>query len=210
MTWTQQVETFAETAHVVGSMVAAIDDPTLPGLGEWDVHELAAHTLRALTTLESYLAQPAPTDEPPLADASAYFTAYLDVRRADPARTDAAVAERGRSAAAAQGLADIAARFGELATELIAPLQAAGPDRLVMSPWGAMRLTDYLRTRLFELVAHGLDLIAATGNTHRLPDTALRDALSLLVELAERRGLAPGLIRVLTGRHAGGVLPLVQ
>ena len=210
MSWAQQVDTFAETARAVGAIVVAIDDPSLPGLGAWDLHALAAHTLRAVTTLESYLSEPEPTGEPPLADASAYFSAYLDLRSADPVRVDAAVAERGRTGAAASTLPAIATDFTELSAALVPQLMSGGPDRLIASPWGAIRVGDYLRTRSFELVAHGLDLIAATGSDQRLPESALRDALSLLAEIANRRGLTPDLIRVLTGRDADGVLPLVQ
>lgn len=210
MTWARQVATFVATAKAVASIVDDIPDPTMPGLGEWDLHALAAHTLRALTTLQGYLGEPEPADEPPLADASAYFAAYLEMRSVDPVRVDTAVAERGRSGAAALSVADIARRFDDLAEALDAELTAAGPDRLIVTPWGAIRLGDYLRTRSFELVVHGLDLVAASGSTQRLPDASTHDALSLLTEIAHRRGLVPELIRTLTGRDGADVLPLLQ
>ncbi len=210
MSWNEQVASFTKTAHAVGLIAATIDDPTKPGLGEWDVHALAAHTLRALVTLETYLAEPAPADEPALADASAYFTSYLAVRSADPQRVDAAVAERGRTTAAATPMSDLASQFDVLAAAVQPLLLAAGPDRHVATPWGPMRLGDYLRTRSFELVVHGLDLAAATGTPAAIPEAALADTLRLLCEVSQRQGIAPDLIRALTGRTVPDVLPLLR
>jgi hypothetical protein len=210
MSWNEQVERFTETAHAVGLIAATVDDPTKPGLGEWDVHALAAHTLRALVTLETYLVEPAPADEPALADASAYFTSYLAVRSVDPQRVDAAVAERGRTTAAATPMSDLASHFDVLAATVEPLLIDAGPDRHVATPWGPMRLGDYLRTRSFELVVHGLDLAAATSAPAAIPEAALADTLQLLCEVSQRQGIAADLIRVLTGRSGPNVLPILQ
>ena len=61
-----------------------------PGLGEWDVRALVGHTSRALLTVETYLARPAPAAD--VASAADYF------RATRTAAAGAAVAARGRDA----------------------------------------------------------------------------------------------------------------
>ena len=65
-----------------------------------------------------------------------------------------------------------------------------------------MHLEQYLVTRIFELVVHGLDIGAATGRPYAPPAPALADALGLAVNVAVLRGRGADLLLALTGRRA--------
>jgi uncharacterized protein (TIGR03083 family) len=167
-----------------------------PGLGEWSVRDLVGHTSRALLTVEAYLDRPANGVELP--SAVAYYRRALD-GGGDPA----AVAQRGRDAGAALG-ADPAATVAEIADRVLRRLDAAAADALVATPFGGMRLIDYLPTRTFELTVHTCDLATAVGRPIEVPDMAARDSLHLLSALAAERGQTAPLLLAATGR---GPLP---
>ena len=84
-------EHFAEAAAAYATLVAAIatDQWRRRGLGEWDLRALVGHTSRSLVTVETYLGQPAATED--LTSPAAYLAAVATV---DPA----SVADRGRAA----------------------------------------------------------------------------------------------------------------
>jgi hypothetical protein len=67
-----------------------------------------------------------------------------------------------------------------------------------------MRLRDYLPTRTFELVVHGLDISLAVPVRWTPPLGALRSAVELATEVALRRGEGTLLLRLVTGREPGG------
>ena len=73
-------------------------------------------------------------------------------------------------------------------------------DHPVGTPWGEMRLADYLPTRTFELVVHTLDLVGAVGLVSRVPESALSVVLGLFAEAAARSGRAEELLMALAGR----------
>ena len=70
---------------------------------------------------------------------------------------------------------------------------------------GGMRLRDYLPTRTFELVVHGLDIAAAVPVRWTPPPAALAEAVALATEVAVRRGEGTILLRLITGREPGGL-----
>ena len=209
MRWDEQVDLFRETASSVVPLVVAIDDPVAPGLGEWTVIELAAHTMRALLTLERYVAG-APVDAPALDDAAAYVAAYL-AARSDDAGFDAAVAARGRDSVAAFG-DDAGAAFAAATDRVGDLLDGVDGSLVVATPIGSIRLTDYLRTRVMELVMHGMDLAAALAVEWHPPRPALTDTLRLLVEVAVRTERGEDLARLLGGRdgNPARVLPVIR
>ena len=140
----------------VGSVADAGDDVwTGPGLGEWTVRDLVGHTSRALSTIETYLADP--PDEIVVTDPVDYLLAVRQFPQGG-----AAIAERGRQAGAALG-SDPPAAVAALASRVRA-LVAATPDeaplRLVL---GGATLVTYLPTRTFELTVHTLDLARPVG-----------------------------------------------
>jgi uncharacterized protein (TIGR03083 family) len=178
---------YVDTVHVVG------DRWDRPGLGEWDVRALVGHTSRSFLTVESYLASPAGTVD--VASATDYYVATRGIA-AGPE-----VAQRGRDAGAALG-DDPAGAVAEIAGRVVPFVGTHDGTELLTTVAGGMRLADYLPTRTFELVVHGADLARALDLPAELPDTAARQALHLVTELALERGLAGALLLAATGRTA--------
>jgi uncharacterized protein (TIGR03083 family) len=184
--------TFAEAADVFAQLVRAIPPDAWdgPGLGEWDLRSLVGHTSRSLITVETYLGQPANSEDVP--SAAAYYSAISAV---DPA----AVAGRGREAGRALGDDPVAA-VRSLVPRVLALVQRA-ENPLITTVAGGMRLRTYLPTRTLELVVHGLDIATAVD----LPAPDYRPAvLSEVAEVAAGAAVLQGrgleLIRALTGR----------
>lgn len=187
-------DAFAEAASAFSTVVAALGPATWPrpGLGEWTIRDLVGHTSRALTTVEAYLAQPAPRIE--IEDAAGYYTAT---------RTGvdhAAVAERGRAAGADLG-SDPAAAVADLAARVAARVQAAPEDATVRTLVGGMRLDDYLPTRVLELTVHSLDILVAAGASPAFPDAPLRVTYRLVADLAADDPQGPAALLALAGRR---------
>lgn len=186
---------FGAAAEAVTALVATIpaDAWDGPGLGEWDLRALVGHTSRSLLTVESYLGQPAARED--LSTAEAYVAgATVTV---DPA----SIVQRGRDAGTALG-AEPAAAFAAIVTRVL-PLLDRDDDPLVSTIAGGMRLSVYLRTRLFELVVHGQDIADALGVA---PPAFSAEVWTAALELAARtavlRERGPELLRALTGRAA--------
>ncbi|WP_151081966.1 maleylpyruvate isomerase N-terminal domain-containing protein [Nocardioides cynanchi] len=177
----------------VGSVPVA--ELTCPGLGDWDLRSLVGHTSRSLVTVETYLDQPAEVVEVPTA-----ADYYLQIAATGAASGDAVV-ERGRVAGAALG--DDPARFvRDLATRVRIKLEGYDATYALSTIAGGMLLGEYLRTRTFELVVHGLDIGRACGVRPALGEDALLDAAGLAAEVAVRSGKGPDLLVALTGRGA--------
>jgi hypothetical protein len=178
-------------AQVARVPVAALAGP---GLGDWDLRALVGHTARSLVTVETYLAAPAAGVEVPTA--AAYYRA---IARAGGANT-AEITERGRAAGAALG-DDPAGHVRDLRDRVTALLPAYADDYTLVTIAGGMRLEEYLRTRVFELVVHGLDIAAATGVDPDFDDVPLLDATRLAAEIITLTGRAPELLSAVTGRR---------
>jgi uncharacterized protein (TIGR03083 family) len=167
-----------------------------PGLGDWDLRALVGHTARALVTVRTYLDQPA--DDVTVESAADYLA--LATRTAtDPA----AVLERGRAAGTALG-DDPAASVRDLAEEVLAKVADFGDGYVLTTIAGPMRLVDYLPTRTFELVVHGLDIGRATGLDPAYPEPLVAQAVALAGHVAVRTGRGPDLLLALTGRQPLG------
>jgi uncharacterized protein (TIGR03083 family) len=164
-----------------------------PGLGEWDLRALVGHTSRSLVTVETYLDQPA--DTVALPTAADY---YLRIA-ATGAASGGAVTERGRAAGAALG-DDPEGFVRGLSARVRAKLEAYDDAYVLTTIAGGMALGEYLRTRTFELVVHGLDIGRARGVEPALDEAALVDATTLAAEVAARSGHGPTLLPALTGR----------
>jgi Mycothiol maleylpyruvate isomerase N-terminal domain len=160
-------------------------------LGEWDVRALVGHTSRALVTVETYLARPAPSAE--IASAADYFRATRAVA-AGPA-----VVARGRDAGTALG-SDPAAAVAQIAERVLALVATQDGSALVTTAAGGMRIADYLPTRTFELAVHTADLTTVAGVPPDVPATAAAQALAIVAELAVVGGLAGPLLLAATGR----------
>ena len=188
---------FRDGAEAFTAVVDAIrpDQWELPGLGEWSVRDLTGHTSRALLTVRSYLRPDEPSDSPELAGPVGYYRAVRD-----SGASPAAVAERGRQAGRALG-PDPAATVTSMARDVSALLETVSGESIIASPFGTIRLRDYLPTRAFELTVHTLDLTRSTGAepppalTRRIPA-----ALRFAVDLGVAQGSGEALLLALTGR----------
>ena len=164
-----------------------------PGLGSWTVRSLAGHTARAILTVENYLAQEEPGDVT-IATAEAYYSAvYLTFT------DDAAVAARGVEAGEWLG-DDPVAQVAAALARATAAIESQPANRIVSIGGMGIRLSEYLRTRVFELVVHTIDLSRATGLPHSVPEPVIEDAVTLAAAVAARRGSGETLLLALTGR----------
>ncbi|WP_291048344.1 maleylpyruvate isomerase family mycothiol-dependent enzyme [Herbiconiux sp.] len=164
-----------------------------PALGEWTLRSLVGHTTRAILTVESYLALDDP-GFPNVANAEAYYArVYRDLT--DPASVAARGVEAGiwLGADPAQAVADALARA-------MALVDTAGPERIVSIGGLGIELGEYLRTRVFELVVHSIDIADAAGVPHGQPADAVAATLHLAAGVAAARGDGEALLRSLTGR----------
>jgi uncharacterized protein (TIGR03083 family) len=171
-----------------------------PGLGDWNLRELVGHTVSSalrqvppvLATTGAAMTLSAPQD-------------YWAFARSAPPELHAAATAASSADARETGkwLGDNAAvRVGELAGHATAALAAAGDDDVVATPAGGMRVRDWLPTRTFELVVHGLDLAAAADVPFDLPPEVVADAVMLASRVAVAVGDGGLVLRALTGRGA--------
>ncbi len=169
-----------------------------PGLGVWSLRDLAGHTSRALTTIETYLArEPEQTTlDGPLA--------YLAAVAATSATAEgaAAIAARGREAGEALG-PDVAESVRQIADRVVALVDRTADDAPVTTTAGGIVLGDYLPTRALELTVHTLDIAAALGTD---PPDRLREpvaaCLGLVAEAIGETPQAAGVLLALLGRRA--------
>jgi uncharacterized protein (TIGR03083 family) len=195
-----QADSFVDAAESFLRLVRQIrpDQWDLPGLGEWSVRDLVGHTSRAISTVEVYLDDDAPT-EVTVPTAEEYYLRVFD------GHTDnAAVAARGRAAGAELG-DDAAGRIHASLSRVREKIALQPSGRLVAIGSLAVPLDEYLRTRQFELVVHGLDLARATGIEGDIHQSVLASATVLAAGIAVQRGRAEDVLFALTGRDS---LPL--
>lgn len=188
-------ETMLEAAEAFVALVSEIpqDAWELPALGVWDVRALVGHTARAVSTALDYLSKPAAAVE--LESAAEYLAAGY--------RADRAIHEQvaARGIAAGHDLGDEPAEVVETMTaRLRAAIAATSGDPAIHTLLGAMRYSDYLETRMVELVVHTSDLALAVGREPRLPPAAVQRVLHVICDAAvlNDRGLAA--IRQLSAR----------
>ncbi|NYJ02474.1 uncharacterized protein (TIGR03083 family) [Nocardioides thalensis] len=201
---TNERETFLRAAEMFAELCGRIGDEQWPrpGLGEWDVRALVGHTLRAVTTVATYLGQPAPA-EIVCESAGAYFVAARSIAGAE----DRAVAERGHQAGRDLGAEPMTA-VRQAVERTRSALAATADDRVVATVVGGMRLADYLPTRTFELLAHTLDLADAIGLEVTPPPEVVESAVRTAAAAAAGTGDGVALFRHLLGRPGGAHRPL--
>lgn len=192
---------FRFASHWWRSLVGAVDEARWggPGIGEWSVLELVAHTNRVYRTLLDYIEGPV-KDPTPIASAPEYFRIVLAEQT-----PHLHIADRGREEGASYRGRDPMMITEDLAARAMKMVEAAPADTVMHLFVGEMVLPQYLATRIVELVVHGLDLAAAIGLPTDPPREASTVALSVLAALAGPGDLS-ALVRLLSGRPAS--LPL--
>ena len=186
---------FFEAATTFADLVGRIDPSAWsgPGLGVWDLRALVGHTARALSTLLTYLDQPAGTEA--VDSPERYYAAAVR------GSTDAgAIAERGRRAGEDLGT-DPRATIRDLVTRVRRKVGNADPEALITTIGGGMRVRTYLPTRTFELVVHSLDISAATGIDVAFSSWVLAHTTELAARIAVARDEGPTVLSALTGRR---------
>jgi uncharacterized protein (TIGR03083 family) len=186
---------FSRSADAFVWMLGAIrpEQWDLPGLGNWSVRSLAGHTARAILTVENYISQEEP-GAVTVSSAEAYYSTVY------PQFTDAAAVE-ARGVEAGEWLG--ANPTGQVSSALASArslVEAQLPNRIVSIGGMGILLTEYLRTRVFELVVHTIDLSRATGIPHTLPAAAIADSVNLAGAIAAQRGDGDNVLLALTGR----------
>jgi len=136
-----------------------------------DVLDLVGHLANQAMRLGELLGME-PVDEEPEKDAVTYF-------RYDPVRVGPGVVQRAQQVAqtiAAEGPRDMV-RFWDIGwVRALQDARAALPaDPVLASPFGLIRLSEYLRTRVLEATVHHMDLDDALGRAPH-PD---REALEI-------------------------------
>lgn len=198
----ESVEAFAEAARWFGSLVLGqpVDQLDGPGLGEWNLRQLVAHSGRALVTTEEYLRPQAPAgtevhDDDPIGAAARHF---LSLR--DNPRLQRDVAERGRAEGERLG-DDVLGEVAALVERVTAVVRQAPESAVFETRFGVVGFATYLCTRTVELVVHGIDVAHAVGVPADVPTRPASTTLAVLAELARQRGDAVAVIAALSGRR---------
>jgi hypothetical protein len=150
------------------------------------VKELLGHVYRDVDRLGTALA--APGDLPAEEDAVSYWRTY------DPVADGPDIANRAKEIADAYATgADLARAFDEMWQARVAAAGEADPSRSVQTFGPVLRLDEFLRTRVLELVVHRLDLLEALGRRRDVDPRAAPIVIALLDGLlGEQRPSALG------------------
>ncbi len=180
-------------------VAAAWDEPS--ALAEYRVSGLAGHLARSVLNVERYL----DAVEAPLVhtDAAGYFDRVLADH--DPVTSDLHREVRRASVEeAADGHAALVERHGAALDRLGARLAAVAADDPVTVRDGiTLTVTEYLDTRLVEVVLHVDDLAVSVGidDGHGLDASVLEDTAAILARIAARRHGALATVRGLARRE---------
>lgn len=193
--FTETTDAFRYASHWWRSIVGAVDDHQWdqPGLGDWTVRELVAHTDRAYKTVLDYLVAET-VDPTPIATAAQYFRIVLAEET-----PHVHIAARARREAAQ--VTDWVTETDELAMRCLKLIGDTPGDATCHLMVGEMPLAQYLATRVVELVVHGLDLAGALDLEVNPPPASSRVALAVLLDLADDTART-AVLRSLTGRLA--------
>lgn len=194
-----QVVVDAIASRAVG---AAWDEPSV--LDDQTVGGLAGHLARgAVWVVGDYLDQQPPA--PTFTSAEHYFAALMT---GSDAPSNQAIRDRGRAVAAAGQGAVVADAYTRL-TALKARLPGEPANRITVVAGGAMRLDDYLATRIVEQVVHLDDLARSVAvEPWPTPDDNVRIALTVGAATGLVRFGGPAMVRALF-RDDPSVLPVL-
>lgn len=149
-----EVDAFAQECAATDETLSAIpaDAWSLSALGSWNLAELTAHLVRGVTRVTEYL--PQEVSGPPVVDRVSYF-------RYDADAAAAGVAQRAVQEAADVDPPDLPGRFTVGWMASVAAARDHGPDQVLTTFRGPMRLDEYVATRVLEVVVHHLDVRVA-------------------------------------------------
>jgi uncharacterized protein (TIGR03083 family) len=192
--------TFRAAAVSFADLVSRLPDDRWdsPGLGDWTLRELVGHTVSsALRQVPDVLAG---TGEAVTVDSpQAYWALGRSITPEVRAAYDAASRDDAREAGVWLG-DEAAARVSELTGLATAALAAVRDDDVVTTVAGGMLVRDWLPTRTFELVVHGMDIAEAAGIPFEVAPEAVAEAVTQAAQVAAAIGDATPVLRALTGR----------
>ena len=187
-------EAFQESVRQLVEVVEQIPEDAWErvGLGSWNVRELVAHIVRIIDRTAAYAGAPGTVDTE---SAAAYYVHAMSRPGANEA-----IAARARASVGLLGddPARAARTIGERTLAVVGTLDDDAP---VVTPFGTLRLADYLPTRILEIVLHTLDVARAVGISVVPARSALTVTLSLLAEIAVEHGDGVAVALALSGRQ---------
>jgi hypothetical protein len=181
------------------SVAASWEKPS--ALAEMAVGGLAGHLARQIIMVPELLRREVPDDPEVIGILEHYArAAWVDAALDDEANVSV---RRTADAEAADGPVALARRTAETIGALADVLPDADPARLIYIPWTgwSLTLTDFLTTRLLEIVIHTDDLAVSVGTEPAMPDEATDTVLVLLARLAVRRHGTAAVLRALSRRE---------
>ncbi len=195
-------------------VVATIRHPDIEGawdrdsaLPKYTIGGLTGHLARAVLAPADYLQRPEPLGAAPVGPAEYFLQAAGD---ADPVESTEHQQVRARAGAEAEdGPQRLARRVERAAGDLRTKLNTL-PEATVIEVFGtmAMRLDDYLITRVVEIVVHLDDLEASVHvDLPALPPGALDLTLATLFEIATARHGPKEMLRALARRERSETYP---
>lgn len=169
-----ELDAFAQECAATDETLSSVpsDAWARPALGSWNLAELVAHLVRGVTRVTEYL--PQAVTGPPAADRVTYF-------RYDADAEAPGVAQRAVQEAAGVDPATLPRRFTVGWMASVAAARAHGPEQVLTTFRGPMRLDEYVATRVLEVVVHHLDVRVALD----LPPTPTPDASRLTMAVLE-------------------------
>jgi hypothetical protein len=186
------------------SVSALLRDPAVAAawtgpsaLAEFSVGGLAAHLAAQVTMVPGRLAAAEPEGEP--VTLLEHYGRVSWIGSGLDSEVNVAIRAVGEKAAA-PGALEVADAIDTATRELAELLPRETVDRCVSPPAGpwALRLDDFLTTRMMEIAVHSDDVACSVGlDTPELPAAALQPVLGLLASLAARRHGAPAVLRAL-------------
>ncbi len=182
-----------------------------PALGTWSMRTLVGHASRSFTTVTDYLHTGAgrPIELGHFLD----YARVFGLVTTDPSAIDERAYQAGRDLGD-----DITTAVAARLDAAISAVASHPDDAPVATPAGVMRLTDYLPSRIFELVTHGEDIKHAARDRQAAgpevparsdvastfgvpaPRDAMAIALTFAAGLAAERTDAADVLAALTGR----------
>ncbi|HEX9775934.1 MAG TPA: maleylpyruvate isomerase family mycothiol-dependent enzyme [Actinomycetota bacterium] len=142
----------------------------------WTVRELVAHMARGAVRIREMIAADAIDDEPEK-DGVTYFQVDLEAE---------APAIAARAADYAEEIGDgpaVVAFWDEQWSRALRAARASRPESVHPTPFGTMRIEEYVRTRVLEVTVHHMDMDEAIGHA------AHPDARALAITADVLRGL---------------------
>ena len=183
-----------------GSVSHRWDEPS--ALPQMTVGALAAHLMRAVTSVDAYLDKPV-TDVGAVLDAPGYY-ASIEGLVGDDLESDlhAAIRQRARTEAES-GHAGVVERWDAAVDRLRLRLPTELPDRRLPALGGRLiGLDDYLVTRLVELIVHADDLAASIdANPPAFSREATEAVIECLVNVARVRHGDQAVVTALSRRE---------